>query len=68
MVLVFKTDVKFKKDISTVTPHLQKLQGVIKWNFDLSDIDKILRVETNTLPSDTVAKILQQVGFYCREL
>jgi hypothetical protein len=67
-ILVFKTDVRFKKDVHTITRQLNGMQGIIKWNFDLSDSDKILRVQTNSLPPVAVEQTLQQVGFYCREL
>ena len=67
-ILIFKTDVKFKKDVSIVMPYLNDIRDIIKWNFDLSDVDKILRVETNNLPSDKVEQTLKEVGFYCREL
>ncbi|MEP6675627.1 MAG: hypothetical protein ABJA78_10740 [Ferruginibacter sp.] len=67
-ILVFKTDVKFKKDVHAVMPHLDKMQDVIKWNFDLSDVDKILRVETDNMPPVKVEQTLQRAGFYCSEL
>ena len=44
-VLVFKTNLRFKKQINAVTPHINNLQGVARWNVDLDDSDKILRIE-----------------------
>ncbi len=67
-ILVFKTDVKYKKDITNIMHHLDGMQGIIKWNFDLADRDKILRIETNNLQPVAVEQTLQRVGFYCREL
>ena len=67
-ILVFKTDVRLKKDVNTVTQQLNSMQGIIKWNFDLKDADKILRIETNSLQPVIVERRLEQVGVYCREL
>ena len=67
-ILVFKTNVKFKKNILQVRQPLNELNDIIRWNFDLNDQDKILRIETNELKPRIVEQTLQQVGFYCREL
>jgi len=67
-ILVFKTNVKFKKNILQVREPLNELNDIIRWNFDLNDQDKILRIETNELKPRIVEQTLQQVGFYCREL
>ncbi len=67
-ILVFKTNVKFKKQVSTLTQPLNQLQGVIRWNFDLADRDRILRIESSSLPPVAVEKTLQMAGFHCAEL
>jgi hypothetical protein len=46
MVWVFKTTIKNKVQVRKISPILDELilpQG--KWNFDLEDCDKILRIE-----------------------
>lgn len=46
MVWVFKTTIKNKIQVRKISPILDELilpQG--KWNFDLEDCDKILRIE-----------------------
>ena len=45
-VLVFKTNLRFKKQINAVTPLIDTMQGILKWNVDLYDKDKILRIES----------------------
>ncbi len=69
MVLVFKTTVEKEKDIDQLRPLLNKLinQGE-RWNFDLEDCDKILRVETRQIESWVVTSVLAKRGFYCTEL
>jgi hypothetical protein len=67
-VLVFKTNLRFKKQITEVTPHINNLQGIARWNVDLDDIDKVLRIESENLCARTVETTLQQAGYHCEEL
>ena len=46
MICVFKTAVKNKKHIQQLSPFLNDLLRQSKWNFDLSDCDKILRIDS----------------------
>jgi len=68
MVYVFKTSVKTKKEIRQLKPSLDKLLIQSKWNFDLEDCDKILRIDTQNEVSATIIKLLQEKGFNCEEL
>ena len=67
-VLVFKTNLRFKKQITEVTPHINNLHGIARWNVDLDDVDKVLRIESENLCARTVETTLQQAGFNCEEL
>lgn len=67
-VLVFKTNLRLKKHISAVTPHINNLQGIARWNVDLDDVDKVLRIESDSLNPRTVETTLQQAGYLCEEL
>lgn len=67
-VLVFKTNLRFKKQITAVTPHINNLQGITRWNVDLDDKDKVLRIESADLCPRTVEATLQQAGYHCEEL
>ena len=67
-VLVFKTNLRFKKQINAVTPHINNLQGIARWNVDLDDTDKILRIESIDLSPRFVEATLQQAGYFCEEL
>ena len=46
MVYVFKTSVENKRPIRQLTPFLNSLLQPSKWNFDLEDCDKILRIDS----------------------
>ena len=67
-VLVFKTNLRFKKQINAVTPHINNLHGIARWNVDLDDTDKILRIESVDLCPRSVEATLQQAGYFCEEL
>ncbi|MHA7099458.1 hypothetical protein [Roseivirga pacifica] len=68
MIHVFKTSVKSEKQVSLVGAFLNILLPYEAWNFDLEDIDRILRVETVDLMPETVITILNSQGFECNEL
>jgi len=68
MVFVFKTSVKAKSQISKLKPHINKTLPNAKWNFDLEDRDKILRIESdNDIVSQTI-NLLKRHNFFCEEL
>jgi cell fate (sporulation/competence/biofilm development) regulator YmcA (YheA/YmcA/DUF963 family) len=67
-VLVFKTSVTKKEQVSKVQALLTSLPLIIKWNFDLDDCDKILRVVTDRVSPRHVELVLQEAGFNCQEL
>jgi len=67
-VLVFKTNLRFKKQINAVKPHINNLHGITRWNVDLDDIDSVLRIESDNLSPRKVEATLQQAGYFCEEL
>jgi len=67
MVYVFKTSVSTKSDVERLKPHLDRFPDC-KWNFDLEDCDKILRIDATKELSEAAAGILRDNGFYCEEL
>ena len=68
MVYVFKTSVKFKKQIKEIAKELDKVNKIQKWNFDLEDCDKILRIEAKKLNPSKINSLLNTLGFHCTEL
>jgi hypothetical protein len=68
VIYVFKTSVKTKKAVKQLSPQLNYLLPFSKWNFDLYDSDKILRIDSPKDISELTIKILQKNGFYCVEL
>ncbi|MGV3508925.1 MAG: hypothetical protein ACO1N7_06505 [Sphingobacteriaceae bacterium] len=67
-VLVFKTNLRFKRDIEKVKPLLEKLTNIENWNIDRDDIDKVLRVQSSTVCSEQIVDIIKSAGYACEEL
>lgn len=68
MILVFKTTVDTVSEADLLKPHLDELLAPSHWNFDLSDCDRILRVDAPEHFSAGVIQTLQKQGFDCMEL
>ena len=67
-VLVLKTNIRYKKHVKTVAPLLDGQDNISRWNIDLNDIDKVLRIESNDLELIEVVQLIQEAGFHCEEL
>jgi len=67
-VFVFKTNIRFKKDVKIITPVLDAEHSIIKWNVDRSDIDNILRIESFNNKISHIIKLLNNAGYNCEEL
>jgi len=67
-VLVFKTNLRYKKNVKEVMPHLNALNGIIRWNIDFHDKDKILRIVSLDLSPGLIERTLQHAGYVCEEL
>jgi hypothetical protein len=67
IISVFKTSTR-KKDIINLSPVLNNLGGLSKWNTDLEDCDNILRVESHSDIVEDIINILSKQGLQCEEL
>ena len=68
MIFVFKTSVKTKTQIKKLKPHIDKLLPNAKWNFDLEDIDNILRIDSEQDIVLVVIDLLNLHDYSCEEL
>ena len=62
-VLKFKTTINCGGCVSRVTPSLDKLDGVTKWNVDTDNPDKILTVETDGATAQDIIDAVEKLGF-----
>lgn len=67
-ILIFKTNLLNTAMVDRAKPLLQNISGIQRWNVDIQDCDKILRIESNSLSARQVENILQNAGYYCEEL
>ena len=68
IVSVYKTNVNTKTKLRKVKPVLNRILLNSKWNFDLEDCDKILRVESRESLSGLLISELCKIGIHCEEL
>ena len=65
MVEVFKTNVQKKAQGKMLLSILSEAFPLSKINFDLSDCDKVLRVEGDNMEASTIMMLVKQHGFNC---
>lgn len=68
MVEVFKTNVQKKSQGKMLHYILCEAFPTLKVNFDLSDCDKVLRVEGENIAALRIMKLVEEHGFTCRML
>lgn len=68
MIYVFKTSVETEKDILILEYDLNEHCTLGRWNFDLQDCDRILRIDTLKENPQSIIGLLQDKGFHCEEL
>ena len=61
--LKFKTNVNCGGCIATVTPHLNQVKGIAKWNVDTANPLKILTVEATDLNPEVIIEVLKVAGY-----
>ncbi len=67
-VLVFKTELHSAELVSKASPVIHSIRGIRKWNVDLQDCDRVLRIECFDLTAREVENALQGAGYFCEEL
>ncbi len=67
-ILVFRTNIRHKKDVNRVAPLLESDNRVMEWNVDQMDVDNVLRIAADDLQPNEVITMIQQAGFLCEEL
>ena len=61
--LKFKTNVNCGGCVATVTPHLNQIKGIGKWNVDTSNPMKVLTVEASELLPEVIIEKLKEAGY-----
>ncbi len=67
-ILVFKTHIRYKKELKKIAIMIGKHPFIKTWNIDFQDKDKVLRIESTGIAVREVIQLLQEGGFFCEEL
>ncbi len=67
-IFVFKTNIRYKKQLTAINRHFNDQPLITKWNVDLLDADKVLRIESHGLNALVIEKLVKKAGYYCEEL
>jgi len=68
MIEIFKTDVKNKQLAGKIAQQISSLFSIESIHFDLSDCDRVLRIEGTDLNNQEVIKIVNSYGHSCSEM
>ncbi len=68
MVEVFKTNVEAVDASARIVEKLLQCYPDNRINFDLSDCDRILRVEGETVHADKIIELMEAIGYTCELL
>ncbi|HRH48970.1 MAG TPA: hypothetical protein PLP23_09470 [Panacibacter sp.] len=68
MVEIFKTNVQKKTQGKMLLRILHEAFPSLKINFDLSDVDKVLRVEGENITASRIVILVKEHGFKCELL
>jgi hypothetical protein len=67
-ILIFKTNIRFKKDVGVIRHLLSAYESIVQWNVDRDDADKILRVVSTSDDPRDIIKTINDAGYDCEEL
>ncbi|GGM92418.1 hypothetical protein GCM10010967_27010 [Dyadobacter beijingensis] len=67
-VLVFKTNINTPRQVKSIGVTLDHCPEILKWNVDLADIDRVLRIEATHAHCGPVIELVRRAGYACEEL
>lgn len=67
-VIVFKTNASKNKDLNRLQELMSRIPGIISWNFDFEDCDKIFRVVSTGIEIYKVKQLLAELEIEAVEL
>jgi tRNA G26 N,N-dimethylase Trm1 len=67
-ILVFKTNIRLKKDVRKIATLFDGHPLIKRWSVDITDIDKVIRIESINLLPGEVINALESAGYCCEEL
>ena len=65
---IFKTNIATASDKSRIHDTLNDHRDIQRWNVDLHDVDRVLRIVSTSLTANQIILIINNLGFECAEL
>ena len=59
----FKTNINCGGCVAKVTPKLNEAKGILSWNVETGNPDKLLTVETDSLSKEAIMELVKTAGF-----
>lgn len=66
--LIFKTNIGSIEEFDQVKKALSRRNQIEECTIDLDDIDKVLRILSDSLSVPEIEKEVMSMGYYCKEL
>ena len=67
-ILTFTSNIACNGCLSKVKPFLDELEGVVKWEVDIENSQKILTVQSNELSADQIQEAVIKAGYQLEDL
>ena len=67
-ILIYKTNINTIEQLKTIDSILSSKKEIKKWNIDIDDCDKVLRIESTSVEIETTIAQLKTNNVYCEEL
>ncbi|HEY4785631.1 MAG TPA: heavy-metal-associated domain-containing protein [Bacteroidales bacterium] len=67
-ILKFKTNINCNGCIAKVTPSLNQVKGILKWEVDISNPQKILSIESSDISEYEIISVLKNAGYNAEKL
>jgi copper chaperone len=64
----FKTNIQCSGCIEKLTPYLEANNEIRSWKVDTSNPDKVLTIETDSLSSEMIERIVRNAGYKAEKL
>jgi len=61
--LRFKTSLKCEGCVERISPALNSIKGIVKWQVDLNDPDRILEVLSEDASEEEIIHAIEQCGY-----
>lgn len=67
-ILIFRTSVRNARDIKLIAALFTLCPQIYKWNVDMEDWEKVLRIECQGITPTEISKALRAINIYAQEL